>query len=61
LRSQVGADLGRGERIEDAENARPEIRAALDGRSFSPPDPAQLLQIILDHRKRHFDYYDGND
>ncbi|WP_226960276.1 MULTISPECIES: tRNA dihydrouridine synthase DusB [Sutterella] len=36
-----------------------EIRAALDGRSFSPPDPAQLLQIILDHRKRHFDYYDG--
>ena len=44
---------------EDALETRGGIVRALQGRSFSPPDPEQLLEIILDHRKRHFDYYEG--
>ena len=46
LRSQVGADLGRGERIEDAENARPEIRAALE-RAQKFLGIAAMLSVVL--------------
>lgn len=36
-----------------------EIQAELEGRSFVEPGPEQLLEVLSDHRKRHFDYYEG--
>lgn len=33
------------------------IRAALDGRTLAEPGPEEVLAVILDHRRRHFDYY----
>lgn len=38
-----------------------EVRAALEGRPYASPaaDPERLLQVILDHRAKHFDYYDA--
>ncbi|MDO5531017.1 tRNA dihydrouridine synthase DusB [Sutterella sp.] len=35
------------------------VRAAIEGKPFSEPGPGELLRVILDHRARHFDYYDG--
>ncbi|SDI68836.1 ABC transporter permease [Propionivibrio dicarboxylicus] len=46
LRGLVGADLGRGERIEDAENARPEIRVALE-RAQKFLGIAAMLSVVL--------------
>lgn len=46
LRSIVGAGLGRGERIEDAENARPEIRTALE-RAQKFLGIAAMLSVVL--------------
>ncbi len=45
-RARVDAMLGRGERLEDAENARPEIRAALD-RAQKFLGIAALLSVVL--------------
>lgn len=38
-----------------------EVRAALEGRPYTPPSASAegLLRVILDHRAEHFDYYDA--
>lgn len=35
------------------------VRAALEGRSVHVPGPLEVLEVIRDHRSRHFDYYGG--